>query len=103
MKKQKIYSRWQFEPKDYQVIRHEEVTEGEKKEAADLLSSIISSTECSSQYEVRSSKTERVDIIQSPHLRTVICRRFSHQTGKPGSRARLASRKGTRRTAVPAD
>ena len=109
MKKQKIYSRWQFESKDYRVIRHEEVTEGEKREAADLLSSILSSTERSSHYKIRSSNIERAEVTKhstevfsNTHGRTVIRRRFSHQIGKPvGSRSRLASRKGNwRRVAL---
>ena len=31
------YNRWNFEPEDYKVIGHREVTEGEKREANDLL------------------------------------------------------------------
>jgi hypothetical protein len=105
MKKQKIYSRWQFESKDYRVIRHEEVTEGEKRDAADLLTSIVSSTEISGHHKKRSSNVERAEVtnrstevFSNSHRRTVIRRRFSYQIGKPlGSQARLASRKGNRR------
>lgn len=105
MKKQKIYSRWQFEPKDYRVIRHEEVTEGEKREAADLLSSILSSTESSGRCKIRSSNIEHAEITKrsteifsNTHWRTAICHRVSHHIGKPiVSRARIGSRKGNRR------
>jgi hypothetical protein len=34
-------SRWQFEPEDYKVVRHEDVTEEEKREADELLDSVM--------------------------------------------------------------
>jgi hypothetical protein len=109
MKKQKIYSRWQFEPKDYRVVRHEEVTVEQKHEAADIFSSIVADIETPQKSEIAPpprnmhvnitrSIARRVTGVFPNYITRTACgnsRRFS----KSKSQVRLRTRRGYRRQA----